>query len=78
MCERTRQTWQYEHLLEKIDPSLVSAPCIQCDNPAYMPRLQAKLASMEAKMKALEAREQEVKRRGLLGSRVAAPGMPPP
>ena len=29
-------------------------------------------------MKALEAREQEVKRRGLLGSRVAAPGMPPP
>ena len=43
-----------------------------------MPRLQSRLAKMEAKMKALEEREQEVKRRGLLGARVPAPGMPPP
>ena len=53
----------YEHVFEKIDPSLVRAPCVQCDNTEYMPKIIAKLAELERKSALLRAREEEVKSR---------------
>lgn len=67
----------YEHIFEKINPTLVQTPCVHCNNPVYMPRILEKLAILESKMRMLQAREQQVKSARLLGVRLAPPSKMP-